>query len=117
MLVTQGLGMLIGAQIAPWLKGNNTPAEAKALYDQSGALMKEAGTLAADAAKPLIDQANALSHQANALIQWKDVWMFGAIFAAVVTVLFFLLFRDDTKTASAAVVPTQPLDPAETTAT
>jgi nucleoside transporter len=114
VLVTQGLGMLIGAQIAPWLRGRNTPAEAGALYDQSGALMKQAGGMTDESlAKPLIDQANTLSHQANALIQWKDIWVFGAIFAAVVTVAFFLLFRDDTRAAGAAVPS---VDPAETSA-
>ncbi|HYO07591.1 MAG TPA: MFS transporter [Tepidisphaeraceae bacterium] len=114
VLVTQGLGMLIGAQVAQRLRDANTPETATALSDQSAALMKQANA-AADAAiaKPLIDQANALSHQANALVQWKDIWMFGAIFAAVVTVVFFLLFRDDTRGAAR----TPSVDPAETSAT
>ena len=62
VLVTQGLGMLIGAQIAPWLRGRNTPVEAGELYAKSGDLMKQAGAMTDESlAKPLIDQANALS--------------------------------------------------------
>jgi nucleoside transporter len=113
VLVTQGLGMLIGAQIAQWLRNRNTPAAAADLYAKSAELMKQAGNVAdAALAKPLIDQANALSHQANALIQWKDLWMFGAIFAGVVAVIFLVLFRDDTRQAT--TVPT--VDPAQTAA-
>jgi nucleoside transporter len=112
VLVTQGLGMLIGAQIAPYLKKINTPAEAVALYDQAAAISKTAATATPEAAADLTAQANILSHQANALVQWQSVWTVGAVFAGVVMVLFFLFFRDDSR----GDVKVPSVEPAETSA-
>ncbi len=90
----------------------NTPAEATALRTQAAGLMLRAAVMPADQGKPLIDQANSLSHQANTLIHWQAVWLFPCIAAGLIMVLFFLLFRDDTKVA--ATPPS--VEPAETSA-
>ena len=114
VLVTQGLGMFIGAQVAQRLRNANTPPEAIALYGKAAEISKQAAEITdAALAKPLIDQANALSHQANALIQWQHIWLVPCIAAGVVMVLFAIFFRDDTKSAE-ATVPS--VEPAETSA-
>jgi nucleoside transporter len=62
VLVTQGLGMLIGAQIAGKLFGQIVTGEGQQLLDN-----------------------------------WKQFWMIPCLAAAVIAVLFFLMFKDDTK--------------------
>ncbi len=94
VLVTQGLGMLIGAQIAQALKAANTPAEATALYAKAGELATQAGKAPAAEAKLLLDSAAALSHQANTMIQWKTVWLIPCIMAGVIMMLFLIMFKD-----------------------
>ena len=63
VLVTQGLGMLIGAQASGWIFNATVKGEAEVL-------MKS----------------------------WQQFWIIPCVMAAVVMVLFFLLFRDDSKT-------------------
>lgn len=94
VLVTQGLGMLIGAQVAQYLRNTNTPPEATALYGQAAELSKRATEAVEVDAKPLMDQANALSHQANSLIHWQTLWLVPCVAAALVALLFFLMFRE-----------------------
>jgi nucleoside transporter len=112
VLVTQGLGMFVGAWVSQKLVDANTPQQTIDLRSQAAALMERAANASAEVAKPLIDQANSLSHQANALIQWRTVWLAPCIAAAAVAFLFFVMFRDDTR--GEAKVPT--VDPAESTA-
>ena len=78
VLVTQGLGMLIGAQISGQIFNRVVTGEGETL-------MKN----------------------------WQQFWLIPCIAAAVVMVLFFLLFRDDTRSRE-ATAPS--IEPAETTA-
>ena len=55
MLVTQGIGMLIGAQVAGWI---------------------------------------VQTHTVNNVADWKTIWLIPCIAAAVVMVLFFVLFDE-----------------------
>jgi len=95
VLVTQGLGLGLGAQIMGSIVGAYTPAEAAALKDQSTALTKQAFSITdPEAAKLLFDQANELASKANALMDWQMIWLIPCIAAAVVAFIFFAFFRD-----------------------
>src|SRR5262249_55943006 len=65
VLVTQGFGMLIGAQAAGW-------------FEQAHHVR--------------VDGADAVT--------WQPVWITAAAAAAVILVLFAVLFREDTRTAT-----------------
>ena len=118
VLVTQGLGLGLGAQIMGRLVGYYTPPEAAALQGQSAELSREAFQLASsdpDRSTELLEQAGVLAAQASELMQWDYIWYLPAIAAGVVLVIFLLAFRDDTpKTvtegdvASAATEDEQP---------
>jgi len=97
VLITQGVGMLIGAQVVGRIVAAYSPEKVKIMRDQSKALAAQAAKLTAEVAKPLLDQAKELALQADKTILWQQVWLIPCIFAAVVMVLFFLLFRDDGK--------------------
>lgn len=82
VLLTQGLGLGIGAQVFGRLVANNTAENAAALQAEGEALRK-VGTDAAFAegtAKFL------------ASVDWAKVWMAPAIAAGAIAVLFFLMF-------------------------
>ena len=96
VLVTQGLGMLIGAQVMGRLVGTLTPAPAKALQGQAAALSKQAFETGGEAAQALSAQAAELGGQAAAMVNWQTVWLIPCIAAGVIMVLFFVLFRDRT---------------------
>ncbi len=99
VLVTQGLGLGIGAQLMNRLVGYYTPQEAKDLGAQSAALAKEAFAMTDQkAAKPLFDQADALAAQASQLMDWQMIWLIPCVAAAIVMILFGLLFNDKVDT-------------------
>jgi nucleoside transporter len=91
VLVTQGLGLGVGAQLVGRLVAAATPESARQLQEQSARLAKE-GFAAGDPS--LLDQSNGLATQASALIDWQMVWMWPAIGAGAILVLFAVLFRD-----------------------
>ena len=94
VLVTQGLGMWIGAWAAGLLVGTYTPAAAADLKAEVQRLTKEAfGKPEAEAA-PLLAEAQRLAHEVNTMIGWERVWLIPCIAAAVVMVLFAVLFHD-----------------------
>jgi len=102
VLFTLGLGMLIGAQVAGQIEAHYTNQEVAAQADAVGAQIQElkesqAGT---DSAAPN-PQIAELEAQQNKLLwetkDWKMIWGIPAIGAAVILVLFALLFRDDTR--------------------
>jgi len=96
VLVTQGLGLGIGAQLMGWLVASATPADAQALDAQAATLAKQAfATTDPAAAQPLFDQAAKLSAQASSLMHWQMIWIWPAVGAAVIMVLFALLFHDN----------------------
>ena len=96
VLFTLGLGMMIGAQVAGRVEAHYTPPETGELNDQATALL---GTITDDMAddvkKPIEDKAAALQLSALQAIDWKGIWMIPAGAAALVMVIFFVLFKDD----------------------
>jgi len=111
VLVTQGIGLGIGAQIVQRIVNNykasnldDLSAQAGLLQDQYHSLMKQAEESPGQA-DSLIAQANEVWGQASSLLlqthDWQSIWMVCAIAAGVVMVLFALLFKDDPKTVEA----------------
>lgn len=109
VMLTLGLGMMIGAQVAGYIEGQHTPAEAKAINEQvvekseQIATMESdvaAGTATQDQLDTLNEEKADLRHSELAAIDWRQLWGKPAIFAAVVMVVFVLLFRDQSQEAS-----------------
>jgi nucleoside transporter len=98
VLLTQGLGMLIGAQAFGKLFAHYTPAAAKELQDQAGALLTQAKSAPTEAAaKALSDQAGALGAQAAQLLDWRMIWLIPCGFALFVLLIFVTFFRERPK--------------------
>jgi nucleoside transporter len=91
VLVTQGLGLGLGAQLVGRLVAAATPPDAQALQAQSAELAKQAF---AENDPAITARAGELAAQAAQMIDWYTVWIWPAIFAGVVMVLFGLLFWD-----------------------
>lgn len=91
VLVTQGLGLGLGAQLVGRLVGAATPPEALALQARSAELAKQSFATGDTAAA---NQAAELAAQAAQMVDWYKVWLYPAIGAATIMVLFFLLFWD-----------------------
>lgn len=100
VLFTLGLGMLIGAQTAGRIETRYTPEETARLDSQAleirERLKAESETLSAEESQALETEARKLERQALALKDWKNIWLIPAGGAAVILVLFTLLFKDDT---------------------
>lgn len=96
VLLTQGLGLGIGAQVFAALVGKYQAADAKALTEQATALRAQAATLIEG--KALESQAEPLLAQASQLLlkatDWKMVWLIPAGMAIAVMVVFVVGFRD-----------------------
>ena len=108
VMLTLGLGMMIGAQVAGRVEAKYTPPASKVfnaeVVSTTEAIAKLQDQLNAgdtDVTQDQIDELttkkNELRHSELAGIQWRELWMFPAVFAAVVLVLFVVLFRDDTR--------------------
>ena len=96
VLFTLGLGMMIGAQVAGRVEAHYTPPETAQLNDQATALLDTITDDMTDAVKkPIEDQAAALQLSALQAIDWKGIWMIPAGAAALVMVIFLVLFKDD----------------------
>lgn len=108
VMLTLGLGMLIGAQSAAYLENRSTPPEAKEFAKQVTAASDSIAALEADLANAsdakvveIEEQIAVLTEQKNTArlselrsIDWKTLWGIPAIFAAAVMVLFGLAFWD-----------------------
>lgn len=103
VLVTQGLGLGIGAELMGRLVGRMTPPEAAALQAESAALAKEAYATSDMAARSeLLARAGELGNQASAMIDWQNVWLVPCVAAGVIMLLFIVLFRDRVDTTDTA---------------
>lgn len=104
VLVTQGLGLGLGAQLMGRLVASATPPEAAALQARSAELAKSAFAESnQENAKALFAEADTLAGQASQLMDWQYIWTVPAIGAAVVLILFALLFRDSIRPTMRAV--------------
>ena len=111
VMLTLGLGMMIGAQVAGEVEAANTPETAIKLNEQVVEKTKELAQLeesiaTGDAEQSQVDQVSKeksdLRHQALASMQWKSLWAFPAIFAAVILVIFVFAFQDKSSGDSSA---------------
>ncbi len=109
VLFTLGLGMLIGAQIAGQLEARFTPEESNEYGAQVAATMEEIQAVSAEMTTAGTEaERTAWSERLAALeaeraelrkaqllaIDWRLLWGIPAGFAAVVLVVFMILFRD-----------------------
>lgn len=90
VLVTQGIGLGLGAPIMQRILNSNKATNAAELTAQATDLRDQAAK-AADGGAALWDQASALLLQAT---HWKTIWTYPAIMAAVIAVIFFIAFWD-----------------------
>ena len=95
VLVTQGLGLGIGAQIMGKIVARYTPPQAGELFAESTTVAKQAfaayGTPRFD---ELSGQAAKLGNEASQLMDWQTIWLWPCLAAAAVLAVFLLLFRD-----------------------
>lgn len=100
VMLTLGLGMMIGAQLAGRVEAAHTPDVAKELNDK--VVLKtteidvaiERGAAEADIER-LTSEKNALRLKELQSLEWKPLWGKPAIFALIVLVGFVLFFRDN----------------------
>lgn len=97
VLITQGIGMLIGTRIGGYLIGQYKPAEAVALEEQAKAATIQSFATTGEESAAFTAQANELGHQANVLVDWQSFWIVPGVAAAVIAFAFFLLFREPSK--------------------
>jgi nucleoside transporter len=99
VLLTQGIGLGVGAQIIQRVVNANKAPEYDTLNVQAAALRDQAA--AARETDPAL--ADSLWSQASDVLlqtyDWQAIWLVPCIFAAVVAVVFFLLFRDRSASA------------------
>ncbi|RMF82131.1 MAG: MFS transporter [Planctomycetota bacterium] len=93
VLITQGVGMLIGAQLIGRLVNRFQADDFDALTKGAAALREQAE------AAPTAEMAAGLWNQATDMLlkahDWQMIWLIPCLMAAVVMIGFFLLFRDD----------------------
>lgn len=99
VMLTLGLGMLIGAQAAGYIEGQHTTAESKAQAEKVKTLADELKSLEGQAgnearvAQLTADKSAARKAELKA-IEWQPLWGKPAAFAAIVMLLFAALFND-----------------------
>jgi nucleoside transporter len=92
VLITQGLGMLIGAQLIGRLVNMNAAENLAALEEQAAALREQAVAATGAAAETLKAEASDLLLSGH---DWQTIWLVPCIMAAAVAVGFWALFRND----------------------
>jgi nucleoside transporter len=95
VLVTQGLGMLIGAQLIGRLVNRYTQPTHDNLLAAANALKDKATAATGAAADALWTQWDTANAAVLAARDWQTIWLIPCLMAAVVAVAFLLLFRDD----------------------
>ena len=97
VLITQGLGMLIGAQVIGRVVNHYTATNAAGLAEQAAALRERAMAATGVDADTLWNQATKLLLSAN---DWQIIWLIPCIMAAVIAVAFWILFREEKTTTT-----------------
>ncbi|MBL1216694.1 MAG: MFS transporter [Planctomycetes bacterium] len=101
VLVTQGLGLGLGAFLIGKLVNYSKSSEYDTLTEQAGQFRDEYAQLTEQAGGQVTEQAQSLWNQAtDALLStydWRMIWLIPCVMAAAVMIGFFLFFRDDTK--------------------
>jgi nucleoside transporter len=100
VMLTLGLGMMIGAQVGGVIETQHTPKAALELKDlvmaKSDAIkeLEDAGEADVAVLEKLSAEKAELRQQELAALEWKPLWLKPAGFALIVLVIFVLLFRD-----------------------
>ena len=115
VLFTLGLGMMIGAQVAGRVEAHYTPEKTRELDNQAKSLLATIDEDMSDADRKLIEnEASALQLSALQAKDWKGIWTIPAGAAAVVMVIFFLLFKDNRLQPEPETAPDEPGTSTET---
>ena len=116
VMLTLGLGMMIGAQAAGQVETQHTTQDAidkneivqkldDSIKDLNEQISEETDSTKLSALETQLETLNAsrsdARHAALAAIEWQPLWLKPAGFAAVVLILFVLLFWDKSPTAVA----------------
>lgn len=91
VLVTQGIGLGLGAQIMQRVFNATAQPNAEELGEQASALREQAEELSGAEAEAAWQEASNLLLQS---VDWQTFWMIPAVFALVVMIGFALLFKD-----------------------
>jgi len=108
VMLTLGLGMMIGAQVAGIVEARYTTAEAKAFGEQVVAKTDEINrlkaTLPSEGSAEIQSQITTLEteqatlrHSELAAIDWRSLWGIPAVFAFFILIGFTLLFNERSK--------------------
>ena len=96
VLFTLGLGMMIGAQVAGKVEAHFTPPETKELDAKAKAILDTKTDDMSDEEKKVIeDKARPFQVQALQQKDWQGIWSVPAGAAAIVMVLFAVLFKEE----------------------
>lgn len=119
VMLTLGVGMLIGAQVAGRIEASASPKEMKPLQEQQAAIQAQIDALDEDADKEQIaalkaDKKSDRLAELN-LVDWKTIWGIPAIGAAGILLFFLVTFREDAGAPEANVAETEAEVPQGTT--
>lgn len=95
VLVTQGLGMLIGAQLIGRLVNAYTSDNHDELLATANTIRGQAQAATGAEAEALWSQWDTAMQGVLAARDWQTIWLVPCIMAAVILVAFFALFRDN----------------------
>ena len=117
VLFTLGLGMLIGAQIGGRVEVAYPPDETRKLNEQAGDVgnqmekiqvqldkteTEDAGIALEAELETLEKERKGLVIRALQAISWREIWTIPAVGAAVVLIIFTLIFKEDTPEGGSA---------------
>ena len=105
VLVTLGLGMFIGAQVAGNIFNGYQDPEVKAMLAEAAQLEKQAESLNEIEAKAALAKAEGLKSRVAEVPKleqhdWRMIWLIPAVGAGVVLIAFAFFFRDETASGS-----------------
>ncbi|MGD8453512.1 MAG: MFS transporter [Phycisphaerae bacterium] len=99
VLITQGLGMLIGAQLVGMIVNTLTSATRDSLLDVANGLRERAIAATAATSDALWNEWSQAAQLLLAARDWQTIWLIPCIMAGVVAITFWALFRENSKAA------------------